>query len=185
MVTDARPYDGCVQRGCIRRGSAARAADSRPYGPGRWRVVGAAFMAARAGWRVLLPPPNLVGRHGSMPPWQGCDDCGPGGCGSLVWRGVGTPPYGPGRTYAVGAAISRPNRLPILALPPSNAVGRHAHMPPRPGCDDRGPWRFRRCVPGGYIIRPYRPAPSFFVGADAHIGPQGPVCKAVRRTLRA
>ena len=49
-------------------------------------------------------------------------------------------------------------------------------MPPRPGCDDRGPWRFRRCVPGGFIIRPYRPAPGLLVGADAHIGP------AIRRT---
>ncbi len=27
-----------------------------------------------------------------------------------VWRGVGTPPYGPGRWRAVGAAISRPSR---------------------------------------------------------------------------
>ncbi len=86
----------------------------------------------------------------------------------------------------VGAAISRPNRPPISALPPSNAVGRHAHMPPRPGCDDRGPWRFRRCVPGGFIIRTYRPAPGLLVGADAHIGPLAPCARqsAERRGRR-
>ena len=43
------------------------------------------------------PPPSLVGRHAHMPPWPGRDDRGLGGCGGLVWRGVGTPPYGPGQ----------------------------------------------------------------------------------------
>ena len=74
-----------------------------------------------------------------MPPWQSCDDSGPGGCGSLVWRGVGPPPYGPDRNHAVGAAISRPNRPPISAAPPPNAIGRHALIPPRSGGIARQP----------------------------------------------
>ena len=37
---------------------------------------------------------------------------------------------------------------------------------------------------GGYKIRPYGPAFSFLVGADAHIGPPAPGSGAVRRTAR-
>ena len=72
-------------------------------------------------------------------PAVGRDDCELAGSGGLVWRGVGTPPYGPGRKHAVGAASSRPNRLLIPAAPPPNVVGRHAHMPPWPDRDGCGP----------------------------------------------
>ena len=57
----------------------------------------------------------------------------PSDSGGLVWRGVGTPPYGPGRSCVVGAASSRPNRLGIISALSPNLVGRHAHMPPWPG----------------------------------------------------
>ena len=64
------------------------------------------------------PPPNAVGRHAHMPPWPGSVDREPGGSGGLLWRGVGTPPYGPNRWHVVGAAISRPNRPSIPAERP-------------------------------------------------------------------
>ena len=57
------------------------------------------------------PPPNTVGRHAHMPPWPGRDNRQPGDSGGLVWRGVGTPPYGPSLTCGVGAAISRPQTV--------------------------------------------------------------------------
>ena len=87
-------------------------------------------------------PPNVVKRK-------------PGNSGGLVWRGVGTPPYGPGRWRVVGAASSRPNRLGIFTALSPNAVGRHAHMLPWPGFVNRKPWWFRRCGPGAYTMRPY------------------------------
>ena len=84
----------------------------------------------------------------------GRDACGLGRPGGPVWRGVGAPPYGPGQTCAVGAASSRPKRPPFPAVPPLNAVGRHALMPPWPGPVDRKPdgsagavWAHMQCAP--------------------------------------
>ena len=117
-----------------------------------------------------------------MPPWLGRDGNRPGGSGGAVraaasrpyegerwrvamtagriWRGVGTPPYGPGRTWAVGAASSRPGRPAIPAAPPSNTVGRHAHMPPWLGRDGNRPGS-----PGGAVraaaSRPYEGKAGF------------------------
>src|SRR5699024_4907350 len=55
----------------------------------------------------------------------------------------------------VGADCISARAGPDLHCAPPNAVGRHAHMPPWPGCDDRRPWWFRRCGLGAYIMRPY------------------------------
>ena len=130
------------------------------------------------------PSSNLVGRHAPMPPWPGRDDRGPGGCGGGAVRAAASRPYErtgggarclraswfrrPGlagcghpalRTRSKarrrGGLYGRPNRLPIFAAPSSNLVGRHAHMPPWPGRDDRGPWLLWGCGPGGHIGRPY------------------------------
>ena len=52
----------------------------------------------------------------------------------LVRRGVGAPPYGPGRWYVVGAAFM--------------AARRAAVIPRKPAAN-------RRCGPGAYKMRPY------------------------------
>ena len=52
----------------------------------------------------------------------------------LVSRGVGTPPYGLGRWYVVGAAFM--------------AARRAAVIPRKPAAN-------RRCGPGAYKMRPY------------------------------
>ena len=54
-------------------------------------------------------------------------------------RLIAAPTTGKAAGAPVGAAISRPNRPPIPAAPPSNAVGRHAPMPPGAGCHARRP----------------------------------------------
>ena len=57
----------------------------------------------------------------------------------LIWRGVGTPPYGPDRKRGVGAASSRPSRPPISVCPRAAGTGfRYLQA-----------WRFRGCGPGG------------------------------------
>ena len=48
-----------------------------------------------------------------------------------------------------GGLYGRPDRPAVSTASPSNLVGRHAHMPPWPGCDDRRPWWLRRCGSGG------------------------------------
>ena len=58
-----------------------------------------------------MVPPVRSGRLLAAPTTGspvGRDACGLGSPGGLVWPGVGTPSYGPGRTCAVGAASSRP-----------------------------------------------------------------------------
>ena len=48
-----------------------------------------------------------------------------------------------------GGLYIRPNRPAVPAAPPPNLVGRHAHMPPWPGRDNRRPWWSRRpCLAG-------------------------------------
>ena len=143
-----------------------RGVGAPPYGPGQTCAVGAASSRPKRPPFPAVPPLNAVGRHALMPPWPGPvdrkpdgsagavraaasrpydgiaggrDACGLGGPGGLIWRGVGTPSYGPGQTCAVGAASSRPKRPPFPAVSPLNAVGRHALMPSWPGPVDRKP----------------------------------------------
>ena len=135
--------------------------------------------------RRAAPSPNLVGRHAHMPPWPGCVDCEPGNSGSPVWRGVGTPPYGPDRKRGVGAAISRPDRAAVPIAPPLNAVGRHAHMPPWPGCVDCEPGNSGGPVWRGVGTPPYGPDRKRGVGAaisrpDRAAMTEGPMIPAVR-----
>ena len=112
-----------------------------------------------------------VGRHAPVPPWPDFVTCKPGGSGGavraaasrpyeverwrvamaagLIWRGVGTPPYGPDRKRGVGAASSRPSRPPISIVLPPNAVGRHAPVPPWQGSVTCKPGSSGECGPGG------------------------------------
>jgi len=60
----------------------------------------------------------------------------------LVWRGVGTPPYGPGRWRAVGAdAHIRPNRPEAGPLADGPVYGRRWG---NRGKSSPGHWLFRR-----------------------------------------
>ena len=59
-------------------------------------------------------------------------------CAPTVRRG--------GRCVCRGGLNIRPSRAAIPAAPPPSLVGRHAHMPPWPGRDDRGPWWLRGAV---------------------------------------
>ena len=106
-------------------------------------ATGPVVPAVRSGRLLAAPTRGAV---------AGRDDCGP----DLA----GCPPYGPGRTCAVGAASSRPSRPAIFAAPPSNTVGRHAHMPPWPGRDGNRPGS-----PGGAVraaaSRPYEGKAGF------------------------
>ena len=118
----------------------------------------------------------------------GGDDGGPGlaGCGHSALRTRSM-------VRRRGGLHGRPGRLPIPTALPPNLVGRHAHMPPWPGRDDRGPWWFRQPATagcghpalrtrsmvrrrGGLHGRPGRPAiraalPPNLVGRHAHMPP--------------
>ena len=130
------------------------------------------------------PPPNLVGRHAHMPPWPGRNDRRPGGSGGAARAGMKPAPTrgsmaiqrrlqtwwfrrcslaGCGhpalRTRPLvrrrGGLYGRPDRVAFPAAPPPNLVGRHAHMPPWPGRNDRRPGGS-----GGAARAGIKPAPT-------------------------
>ena len=108
--------------------------------------------------RRAAPSPNLVGRHAHMPPWPGCVDCEPGNSGSPVWRGVGTPPYGPDRKRGVGAACmaarNRQRFQSVWQTPQPGTPFRRGRCPHRPA---------GLCVQGSPPAAPTRrPMPLYF-----------------------
>ena len=150
------------------------------------------------------PPANGVGRHAHMPPGPGCDDCRPGEPGGAAWAHIQCAPTAGNGSKRVcrGGLYIRPGKPAIPTAPPANGVGRHAHMPPGPGCDDCRPgepggaaWAHIQCAPtagngskrvcrGGLYIRPGKPAiptapPANGVGRHAHM-PPGPGCDDCR-----
>ena len=141
------------------------------------------------------PPANGVGRHAHMPPGPGCDDCRPGEPGGAAWAHIQCAPTAGNGSKRVcrGGLYIKPA---IPTAPPANGVGRHAHMPPGPGCDDCRPgepggaaWAHIQCAPtagngskrvcrGGLYILPGKPAiptapPANGVGRHAHMAVPG------------
>ena len=120
------------------------------------------------------PPPNAVGtainracRLGlpAEPRRAACPHAamaGPRCPGAWCFRRCGSGaytmrPYNEkgGRCVCRGGFHIRPNRPAIRAAPPPNLVGRHVHLLPWQGCDDRRPG----VIPGGAVraanSRPY------------------------------
>ncbi len=114
------------------------------------------------------------------PPWPSYDDRKPVDPDGAVRAHIKCAPTmrRGGRCVCRGGFHIRPDRPAVSTAPSSSLVGRHALMPPWPGCDDRKPVdpggavrahikcapttrRGGRCVcRGGFHIRPDRPAVS-------------------------
>ena len=165
-----RPYNGKGQ--CVhvnapdsrrapaepRRAACPHAAMAGPRRPGAMVVPAAWFGGVwRPALRTRLKPRRRGGLYGRP---QG-SSVSPQACGGpAVRRGrIYNAPLQ--RETAVrtcrGGLYIRPNRPAVPAAPPLNLVGRHAHMPPWPGRDDRGPWWSRRPGLAGCGAPPYAP----------------------------
>ena len=175
----ARPYAGRNHRTQARIENRSGRAYSPPLRENPRRVRrGGLYDRPKTPAIPTAPSPNAVGRHAHMPPGPGRDDCRPGEPGGAAWAHIQCAPTAGNGSKRVcrGGLYIRPGKPAIPTAPPSNGVGRHAHMPPGPGRDDCRPgepggaaWAHIQCAPtagngskrvcrGGLYIRPGKPA---------------------------
>ena len=148
------PWPGCDDRKPVDPGGAVRAhIKCAPTTRRGSRCV------CRGGFHIrpdrpavsAAPSSSLVGRHALMPPWPGCDDRKPVDPGGAVRAHIKCAPTTRrgSRCVCRGGFHIRPDRPAVSTAPSSSLVGRHAHMPPMPGRDNRRPWWLQRCSSGG------------------------------------